>query len=210
VSGRAHLPRELRAAAIACMALAGMVGLGAAGEVNTVLHLEEVRAHPEAVAIGDPRVSQESQRAYVQTLSGMRDSRALILIALSFAAGLAFVSAARLLWPGGIPREAIRRVTAGATLASGILRILDGAQQTAIARQVGLAVSKLAGPFQGMNAEESDAVRAVAGTMAIGAAVAITALFGGGLVLLAQYLRSGRARQLIGALDASEAPGAQP
>ncbi len=128
--------------------LSGMVGFGAAQGVAQVSQLERLKSIEPPVS---PFADSESMRAAgkamlaaeISGLEGMRTSRGFILMALSVTAALVFVSAIRMLRPGAIPREGIRQLLGGTAIASAVLRVLDGAQLTAIARRMGAAGDRI-------------------------------------------------------------------
>lgn len=148
----APLPRGIRRAAVLALVLGAMVGFGSAQSMAQVLEpidYDAVAAKqppPPAVA-GAPdmtKVTAAFIKSYGKSLDGMRSSRVAILMLLSIAASLLFVSSIRMLRPAGVPREGVRRLLGGAALACALFRTLDGAQSTAAARRASLAVDKVA------------------------------------------------------------------
>jgi hypothetical protein len=71
--------------------------------------------------------------------SSMSEPRSFLLGSLAVVCALAFVAAARILRPGGMPREGMRRLLSWASLLAAILRTIDGAQFQVVIDHMGAA-----------------------------------------------------------------------
>ncbi len=203
------LPVGLRNTAIACLVLVGGVGLLSASEAASLTNLAAVREAPARGTsfFADPALVEKAQTAqlaaYVSAVEPMQTSRGLVLGALAIACSLAFVSALRLLRPGGLPRESMRGVLGGAALAAAMLRAIDGAQAAVVARKVGLAAARVlldAEPYR----SDPATYRALPDWVAAfitGISVAQTAVVAGGLLVLSLYFRSEKVRQIVAFRD---------
>lgn len=204
MSAAAQLPREFRAAIWTALIASALVGFGSSAEAMTAFNppdVEEVvRAMPK---YGDPQVSEAITRTRLEMAQGMRGPRGAVLLALSFVCGLALVSAMRLLYPGGLPRSGMRRITAGALLVAGVLRTVDGAMELVIARRTAREIERLdlAAEIPGMDPER------VLSSFLVLLTVALTLLMVGIFVGVSQYLRSERARKIVETVDAATSQG---
>jgi hypothetical protein len=146
VSPPQGLPRGIRLAAWVCLVLSAFTGFFALQETIKLGHLAELRDQANDVTrfskdadmIAFARVSE----AELAALEPMRDSRSLVLGALSVACAFIFVSSGRLLRPGGVPMERARRLLSGAAIAAAVLRTIDGAQLAVVARRMGPALAQ--------------------------------------------------------------------
>lgn len=197
-------PRRLRHAALAVVVLTFLIGMLSVAETFGLGTLDEHRHRVDSDArrfefLGDPGLFSAANEAQVAALEGMRVVRGVVLGALAAACGVAFVSALRLLRPDGLPREGVRQLLGGSLIVTAALRTIDGAQWAVVAqRSMGAAIAH---------------VKAVDPTMAIGiperilqpvtlaGVLAHTALLAGALLLLAQYFRSEKVKQLVALQD---------
>lgn len=128
--------------------LSAMVGLGAAGSMAEVIDLEQIveAGPPKSVPFGEMFYSKQAlaaqYHAQIGGLESMRTSRVVVEVLLSTLAAMSLVSAIRLLRPAGVPREGVRKMLGLTALGCAILRTIDGAQSTALAKKVGLAIDK--------------------------------------------------------------------
>jgi hypothetical protein len=199
------LPRGLRFAAGVCLMLSGLTGLFALSEAMNLGRLSELKeARPPSLSLpgNDPVISARTLEAQLSALEDMRESRALVLGALALTCALSFVSAGRLLRPGGLPLGRMRRLLGGATLASAILRTIDGAQMTVVARRAGQAMASAMGSLPELQDPTVAAqVKSLMPSFMAGTMVLQTAFIAGTFALLAQYFRSERIRLLLGDQD---------
>ena len=194
----APLPPRVRVAAFAAIGLSALVGLGAAGSMAEVLDLEQLMdaGPPKTLPFGDNEYTREALQAQYQAevgaLESMRTSRAVIEILLSTCAAMALVSAVRLLRPAGVPREGVRKMLGSTALACAVLRTLDGAQSTAVARKVGAAVDKALAQSN----PPGGYLDGMATTGAVTMSLFFTAFFVGCFLVLSAYFGSAGVRAL--------------
>jgi hypothetical protein len=194
----ASLPSPITRACALALVLSGLVGISAAGDLAQLVHLEELRTSPPLALFSNEDANARVHTAQLSALEGMRTPRALTVGALSLFCGLTLVGAVRMLRPRELPREGIRRLLAGALLWCGVLRTVEGAEDAVILRRTLLAVSEAMQKDAQLPADAAESLRTLAGWMGPLIAGALTALMAGGFILLAQYFRSARVRQLLG------------
>jgi hypothetical protein len=132
--------------------------------------------------------------------SSMRETRSFLLGALAVACAFAFVAAARILRPGGLPREGMRRLLSWASLLAAVLRTIDGAQFQVVLDHMGAALVK--GPFPSQwPAEQIEVIKQYGPAVLTWFYQGVTAVVAGAFVLLGQYFRSERVRQVVLAED---------
>ncbi len=192
------LPFLLRAGAWVCLVVAGLVSLLATQELVLLFHMP-TEPPPNVGVQVDPAVFERMWRVQRQALESMQGSRALVMAALVFFSGMTLVGAARLLFPGGMPREPIRRLLATTALVSGLLRVVDGAQAAVVARRVGAAMAEglNASHFPGADAATVELARRMGPAIVVGGSALHTALVAGVFVLFGQYLASQRVQKLF-------------
>lgn len=195
------LPLRFRLLCLVCLLLTGLEGVLSAQEALTVAHVEEItqerRSVPESSELAD-----QLSRAYLEAESGFSESRVPLLMVLAAVGALTAAGAARLLRPGFLPREGVRRfVVWGAGIAAA-LRTLDGAQQAVMFRRAASVVLTYHGALpKGLNAENFAQSRAaLPGVAAFGAAF-ITAAVAGMYVLFSVYFSSPAVKALVAAKD---------
>lgn len=192
------LPRPLRRKVIACLLLSGFVGYFATSEA---FGLAEISPHEvQAPSISDPALDRLLKAQTEAMLAGarqMRDSRMLLLGALSVCCSVVFVAAARLLQSFGVPRLGSLRLLGGATFMAAVLRTLEGAQWTVIAKRAGAALDKAASESQQPDGWPSG----IGELTTLVLAVSQTALVAGAFVLLSVYFRSLKVRQMVELAD---------
>ena len=206
------MPLGIRNAAIVCLVLSALCGLFAAQHAVMLLQLDELRHRPATKLKGWPlqggdqqleaalaQGEEQGQIAIASALESMRELRALTLIGLAAACALSFVGASRMLRPFGLPREGVRRLIAGAALAAGILRTIDGAQLAVVAKRQGIA---LGNAFKSLPAA-SDAARLAPlfPKLSLIAAVLQTLVVAGAFLLVSQFFRSERVKQIVAFRD---------
>jgi hypothetical protein len=116
----------------------------------------------------------------------------LTLVGLSLACALTFVGARSMLRPLGVPREGVRRLLAGAALAAGVLRTVDGAQLAVISHRQGAAMAKL---FAALH------LFPLGAEFTVGIAIFQTFVIAGGFLLASQYFRSDGVKRTIAFRD---------
>lgn len=198
----AQLPPEFRAVTWIALIVAGLIGFVASAETMSVLS----PASPEQLAeatpeLMDKRLTEALTRTQHEVTQAMRGPRAAVLLFLSFICGMVVVSAIRLLYPVGLPREGMRRITGGALLIAGLLRTVDGAMQLVISQRTGAALRKeLEAGGLGIALEGQPNF---APALLVGFNVAVTVFMVAVLVGSSQYLRSQRAKGIVQTVDAA-------
>jgi hypothetical protein len=202
VSPAQGLPRGIRLAAWVCLVLSAFTGFFALQETLKLGHLAELRDQ----AINVTRFSKDADliafarltEAELAALEPMRDSRSLVLGALSVVCAFVFVSSGRLLRPGGGSLERARRLLSGAAIAAAVLRTIDGAQLAVVGRSMGPALARFISA-QPTYHEATTAAQLEAGMawLASLTMMGLTALIAGTFALLGQYFRSEHVRQVI-------------
>ncbi|MGZ3459609.1 MAG: hypothetical protein ACXU86_14035, partial [Archangium sp.] len=203
VSPSRALPRGIRFAAFICLVLAAFTGFFALSgclELGQLTELREATNAPRFSIMGDPAVDARISEARFAALESMREPRSLVLGALSMACALLFVSAGRMLRPGGLALERVRRVLGGSAITVALLRTIDGAQDAVVARRVGplLAEAMKSLPeFRGVDAAHLQLLP----WLISASTMALTAFVAGTFALLGQYFRSEHVRQAISTQD---------
>lgn len=196
------LPRGINIAAVLCLILSGLTGMSSAMEATNLSHLSDLREQtPRMAVFGDPAVVERVFHAQLSALEPMREPRALILGSLAVACALVFVAAARMLRPGGLPREGMRRLLGGAAIAAAVLRTLDGAQWMVVVKRASATMAEAMGSLPEFRAAPAEQLKTTVHFLLSGATVAQTAFIAGAFVLLAQYFQSERVRQAVTAQD---------
>ncbi|WP_199724369.1 MULTISPECIES: hypothetical protein [unclassified Corallococcus] len=203
------LPRGVRIAAGLCLMLSTLTGFLACSEASVMMnfeaHREAQREHTPTIALlgKDPAVTQAIMEAQLSALSPMRESRALVLTGLTVACTLLFFASSRMLRsPDGIPRNGFRQMLGGAGIFAALMRTIDGAQWTVVARHTSQAmVEGLKGLPEFQDPAASQQLYALVPSLMTISAVLPTVLVAGGFALLAQYFRSEGVREAILTLD---------
>lgn len=144
------LPAGLRWASVLALVAGISIGLMSAMGMSAVLQpptdadLAQATQLAESIDSANARVHAAFNRSYLRSLESMQTSRLVILMLLSTSASLLFVSALRMLRPLGVPREGVRRLMGGASLACAVMSTLAGAQSAAAARRAGTAADRFA------------------------------------------------------------------
>ncbi len=201
------LPTGIRVATMIALVFGAMVSFGAVRDLPLTVNagasdMPEVSLGPFKALVKDEKVylaaMRASFRAQMSAMEAMQTSRVLILAALSTSASLVFISALRLRWPAGARRGSIARLLAGASVATAVLRTLDGAQLLAIARKGVLASEKVLAASGVPELQSPEGVN-VAVTSAL--SVAMTAVTVASFLALGAYFRAARPTQLFATLD---------
>ncbi|MDQ3265380.1 MAG: hypothetical protein M3Y59_17270 [Myxococcota bacterium] len=199
-----QLPSSFRVVTWIALVVTGLIsfwGLAEAMSVFNPVPLEQPLPQTDAPLV-DPQLVQAMLRAQLDAGAGMRGPRGAVLMFLSFICGLASVSALRLLYPAGLPREGMRTITGGTLLVAGILRTIDGAMQLVITQRTAAALKKEleAGRAGSLGLEgQADLLPSVMMAGSLG----MTVFMVGTLIGAAQYLRSARAKEIVRAVDAA-------
>ncbi|HME89886.1 MAG TPA: hypothetical protein VKE49_00570 [Myxococcaceae bacterium] len=193
------LPVGLRNACLVALVLSAVVGLLSASEALSLLHFSEFKAVPAPRVSGrlESELLEKAREAQLGALEGMRFPRALTLCALSLTCALTFVAAGRLIRPRNVERERMRQLLVFSSIAAALLRTVDGAQGTVVARRVGLALGKMGSEIASLPEVSAEDIRRMFPSAAIGIAVLQTALVAGAFALLWQYFRSQKVKQLL-------------
>ncbi len=200
------LPRRIRFAAAVCLVLAALTGFSALRETLELGHLGELRDEVSNLSRfsrdPDVLVAAHISEAQIAALEPMRESRSLVLGALSVACSFAFVAAGRLLRPGGLPLERMRRVLSVSAILAALLRTIDGAQWAVVARRIGPVMADHLSTLPAFqNPQAAAQLKAMLPGLAAAFAMGMTALIAGTFALIGQYFRSESVRQAITAQD---------
>ena len=200
--GPGKLPLAIRNMALACMALSALVGFFSLTELLALIQPNDPTRLPLQLpgTFGSEAFKKgvEAQRAAVEA---MRVARVLTLSGLGMACALSFVAASRLIWPRGLRRESMRRLVVGSSVAVALLRTLDGAQLTVVARRVGGAMGRSANSLPGLSELTPVEAEAAVRSWVVAVAILQTAVLVGAFAFVSHYFRTQRAKQLLEALD---------
>lgn len=197
-----RLPRGIRIAAVLCLIFSGLTGMSAVTEASSLAQFSDYKEAvlSNAGRFGDRDSNEHVLLAQFSALEPMRDTRTALLGSLAVACAFVFVSAARMLRPGGMPREGMRRLLSGSAIAAAILRTIDGAQWMVVVDHMGAALVK--GPFPSWQDPTSiELIQRFGPAMLAAGYIGMTAFIAGAFVLLGQYFRSERVRQVVTAQD---------
>jgi hypothetical protein len=199
------MPRRVRNLCLAAVILSALVGLFAAAEALGLASLEERQRRVEESAdqlafLADPVITAAMAEAQVSALRGMKVPRALVLGALSIACALSFASGARLVRAGDLPREGLRRILSGSLLASAFLRTADGAMWASVAQRMGRKGAPMLARAHG-DSEAAQLTEALIPTVMLAGVILHTALVAGAFLLLGQYFRSDKVKQVVALQD---------
>lgn len=202
-SGAPRVPWDLRLVAVLCTIVSVLVGLGASSGAMQAMQPRAGIEHGSPM--GGPAVDAAFTHlveVQAQALEPMRASRALILFTLSICTGITLIGGIRLVRPGGLPREGIRRLTAATALVAAVLRTLDGAQELALTRRTasaafeyGMLVSQSLFQSLAMKAESGD--QQAWTTVMLGMSVLLTAAVAGSFLALWHYLGTQRVKDAV-------------
>jgi hypothetical protein len=206
VSGPVHpppkLPRGIRIAAVLCLVLSGLTGMSAVTEASSLTQFSEYKdaVLSNAGRFGDRESNEHVLLAQFSALEPMREPRTFLLGTLAVVCAFVFVAAGRMLRPGGLPREGMRRLLGGAAILAAILRTIDGAQWMVVVDRMSAALVK--GPFPPeQDATSIELIQSVGPFVLSAGYIAVTAFVAGAFILLGQYFRSERVRKVVTAQD---------
>ncbi|HYH95495.1 hypothetical protein [Hyalangium sp.] len=197
-----RLPRDIHIAAVLCLLISGLIGMSTVVEISRLAQLSEYKEaiHSGPGAQGDNALNAHLLMAQFSAEDSMREPRSFLLVSLAVACAFVFVAAARILRPGGLPREGMRRLLCWTSLLAAFLRTIDGAQFQVVVDHMGAALVK--GPFPAQwDATQIEAVKQYGPAVLTWFYRGLTAFVAGSFVLLGQYFRSERVRQVVIAQD---------
>jgi hypothetical protein len=198
------LPRGISIAAVLCLILSGLTGMSSAMEATNLSHLSELKEQspPRMTVLGDPTIIERTFQAQLSALEPMREPRALVLGALAVTCALVFVAAGRMLRPGGLPRDGMRRLLGGAAIVAAILRTIDGAQWLVVVKRAGVAMAEAMGSLpEAQDPTAAEQLKNLVPFVLSAFTLAQTAFVAGAFALLGQYFHSERVRQAVTAQD---------
>jgi hypothetical protein len=205
------MPRGLRFAAVVCLILSCISGLWAAMEASHLANLDEAKAAfkqatPTPTKVpGATELNQRVMAAQLAALEPVRETRTPLLFALSVACAFCFVASGRMLRPGGLSRERMRRMLGITALGAAVLRTIEGAQWAAVTRNMVGPMSDALRAFAAQQPPEAaaafESVLPSLSSLAFALNMAQTAVMAGTFALLSQYFRSERVRDAVLALD---------
>ncbi len=211
-------PPGLRYAGLLVVLMTAFMGVNATMETARLWSLPEARASldelgdpfagfremmqqydPEGLSthLLAPDVVRSMEERRLDALEQMRAPRTFALLILSTACMFAFVAAGRLLRTDGVPREGMRRILAGSLLVAAFFRTFAGAQAAAVDQKIMRKVPGLLGAVKDVTAEQLEQMLMVPVLMT----GLWTALMAGVLVLLGQYFRSEKVKQVVALQD---------
>ena len=135
---RPALPFPVRVAAVAAVLLSTCVSTLSLYQLGLVSLTRDELTQGLNSGLGDPRTREPVNHFFIAQFDAMQPfnrARGFTLGALAFASSLTFIAAARVLRPGALPREGMRRLLVLGTLVSAVLRTVDGAEQAAANRK---------------------------------------------------------------------------
>jgi len=192
---------------VLCLILSGMTGMYSAMEASSLVNLSESKENTlrGMSGLGDPALIERMEtvvHAQTAALEPMREPRSLILGSLAVTCAFAFVAAARMLRPAGLPREGMRRLLGGAAIIAAFLRIIDGAQWLVVVKRANAAtVDAMILPIKDMQDPAADFVRQIVPHIPPLLALAHTFFIAGAFVVIGRYFHSDRLREAVTAQD---------
>lgn len=192
------LPAPLRRAAFLCLVVSAAAGYAS---LNEAMRLEalpsEAQQQQEVSALPvEPEMRpfvEAAMKAHILGLSSMKTSRQWILGGLWVATLLSLVGSMRLFRPARFPRDKAVQILGRSTFAAALLRVIDGAQMTAVAQRMGNAAAPFAPAQWNLEAMPTDTL---AHSFMVFSA-ALTFLVAGLFLALSMYFRSEKTQQLL-------------
>ena len=173
MTGAAQVPgvvsSQARAIALLCMVVTFGSGIGTSSDF---LHLVGGVPSPIELPHGSPvaerwaqliKLGNKAAELTYKAAEPERDFLSVLLVVLAVALSFTFVCALRVLRPGGLPREGVRKLLSASALFTAVLRTIEGAVQSALSLRVARAMSSLIGQ-PGWDDSGSLAVRPYLGT----------------------------------------------
>ena len=204
------LPRGVSVAAVLCLVLSGTTGMYAAMEASSLMNLAQVRDSPprDLSGLGDPasiKLMEGVLHAQLSALEPMQESRSLVLGALAVTCAFAFVAAARMLRPAGLPREGMRQLLGGAAILAAILRVIDGAQWLVVVNRANAAIAQEILPkLEQLKTPAAEFLRQFfthLPNLLPALTLAHTFFIAGAFVVIGRYFHSDRVREAVTAQD---------
>ncbi len=199
------IPPGIRRAAMATVVLAVLVGLKSAQDLAIVLDPPEVvveaEASPGLESLGiPPEVARKAMEAATSVMlrgfAPFAGLRVLILLGLSFSTSLLMLSGFRLLRPGNLPLEPVRRSLVFAAASAAVFRTIDGAHMAAVAQRAGVAFGRV---LKEQHASAPEGTEEFVPSLLAGTAAGLTLLVVTCLMLTWAFFRSEGARAWAGA-----------
>jgi hypothetical protein len=196
------MPSRLRLVSLLSVALCGLSGLFSAWEGFVLVRFSELKAAPATALAPDPVLAEQLKASQVLALEQMREPRMVLLFALALVCSLSFVASTRLLRPAGLPREGVRRILVVALVVAAVLRTIDGAQATVVARSAAATLRRGPAVPESADVAIGEQVRAVMATATVAAPIVQMGVVVAALLLLSQYFRSPRVKEWVAHADA--------
>jgi hypothetical protein len=158
------MPRGLRFAAVVCLILSCVSGLWAAMEASQLASLDEIKQDlkdakaPKADLPGSRELNERLLTVQFAAVEPVRETRTALLGALSVVCAFSFVASARMLRPGGLSRERMRRMLGGTALIAAVLRTIEGAQWAVVTRNMVGPMGEALEAFAALQAAEAAAL----------------------------------------------------
>lgn len=190
---------QARAVAILCMVVTFASGIWTASDF---LRFSSGLAPRSELPRGTPQAERIAQLSELMTQAAAPDREALraVLVVLAVALSFTFVCALRVLRPGGLPREGVRKLLSASALITAVLRTVEGAAQAALSLRVARGLSALIGQ-PGWEDRAFVTARPYLSQTLVGWSVFQTVVVAGSLLLVAQYFRSARVRDWAAVQD---------
>jgi hypothetical protein len=183
---------QARAVAILCMVVTFGSGIWTASDF-----LRFSSGLPPAAELprGTPQAEWIAQLGELMTKAAEPDRELLraVLLILAVSLSFTFVCALRVLRPGGLPREGVRKLLSASALVTAVLRTVEGAAQAALSLRVARGLAALSTP-PGWDERAFATAKPYLGQVVVGWSVFQTLMVAGSLLLVAQYFRSARVR----------------
>lgn len=203
------MPRSMRWAAGFCALLSFLMMYATLNEIGFLVQGSAFDVPPPGTYV--EAVIQKNAELTRSLLMEHRTLTVLMLIPLAFGCGLAFAASTRMIWPGALRREPLRKLLSRAAIVVAVARTMDGAQKAGIAKSVGrMLQTKLTDlPHYGEAGDEMSALlgdplifaRSMTDYGWLGALIA-SAMMVLPFVFFWRYFGSERARQIVTSEDA--------
>lgn len=190
---------QARAVAILCMVVTFASGIWTASDF---LHFSSTLASRNELPTGTPQAEWLTQFSELARKAAEPDRGLLqvVLLLLAVSLSFTFVCALRVVRPGGLPREGVRKLLSASALVTAVLRTVEGAAQSALSLRVARGLAELGGP-PGWDAQAFVTAKPYLGQVVVGWWVFQTLVVAGSLLLVSQYFRSARARDWAAVQD---------
>jgi hypothetical protein len=199
--GSGEIPSRLRLVTLLSVLLCGLCGMFSAWEGFVLVRFSELKAAPPPALAPDP-VLEQFKASQMLALEQMREPRMVLLFALALVCSLSFVASTRLLRPAGLPREGVRRILVVALVVAAVLRTVDGAQATVVARSAAGTLRRGLTVPDTVDGTVAEQVRGVVAAATLAAPIVQMGVVVAALLLLSQYFRSARVKEWVAHADA--------